>query len=86
MALGPGAEDEEPLGFSVEEMPVMGEPFEVERAAAILQHSAATASPPRRGRVTKAGSFASSPGFWPSLAFSIAWVGTGSVASAALLG
>jgi hypothetical protein len=31
---------EEPLGFSVEDMPVMGEPFEVERAAEILAERA----------------------------------------------
>ena len=29
--------DEEPLGFSVEEMPVMGEPFEAERAAQLAE-------------------------------------------------
>jgi hypothetical protein len=32
--------DEEPLGFSVEEMPVMGEPWEAERCAAILEVAA----------------------------------------------
>jgi hypothetical protein len=47
--------NEEPLGFSVEDMPVMGEPFEVERAAAILEHSAATVSPPQ-GQSDEAGS------------------------------
>jgi hypothetical protein len=34
--------DEEPLGFSVEEMPVMGEPWEAERAAAIADSVAAS--------------------------------------------
>jgi hypothetical protein len=38
--------DEEPLGFSVEEMPVMGEPWEAERAAAILEVAAGLVPPP----------------------------------------
>src|ERR1700738_4677235 len=33
--MGPHPPPEEPLGFSVEEMPVNGEPFEVARCAAV---------------------------------------------------
>jgi hypothetical protein len=40
---GPQPPPEEPLGFSVEEMPVMGEPFEVERAANLLAERAEAA-------------------------------------------